>query len=457
MDDEEENMTQDIDLILLRDAGEKEFRQAVENLLHSLAPVLENNPRYRNEGVIERLIEPERIITFRIPWTDDQGRIRINRGYRVQMSSVLGPYKGGLRFHPSVSQSIIKFLAFEQIFTNALTTMPLGAAAGGTDFDPKGKSDNEVMGFCQSFMRELYRHIGADTDVLSSDIGVGAREIGYLFGMYRKLTNAFTGVITGKGLGWGGSLLRPQAAGYGCVYFAGEMLARSGLCLKGMRCLVSGSGNLAQAIAEKLLDQGAKVLTLSDSGGYIHDAAGVDAEKLAFVKQLKNLRRGSLEAYARQYPHAEYIPIDPRLPYNPIWNHKADCVFPAATEYEINLHDGFNLINNHIKLLCEGSNMPCTAEAMALLTDKKNILYGPAKAVNAGGVAVAGLEMAQNNMRLSWSREEVDNRLKLIMHNIHRTCLEAAEQFGQPGNYVDGANIAGFIRVAEAMIDQGTV
>ncbi len=457
MDYEEEKMAQDMELILLRDADEKEFRQAVENSLQSLLPVLESNPRYHSEAVVERLVEPERIITFRVPWTDDQGRVRINRGYRVEMSSVLGPYKGGVRFHPSVSQSIIKFLAFEQIFANALTTMPLGAAAGGSDFDPKGKSDNEVMGFCQSYMRELYRHIGADTDVLSGDIGVGAREIGYLFGMYRKLANAFTGVITGKGLGWGGSLLRPEAAGYGCVYFAGEMLARAGLSLKGMSCLVSGSGKLAQAIAEKLIGCDAKVLTLSDSGGHIHDPAGLDVDKLAFVKQLKNERRGSLEAYVRQYPRAEYFAVDPGLPYNPLWNHKADCVFPAATEYEIGLRDGFNLINNHIKLFCEGSNMPCTADAMALLTDKKSILYGPAKAANAGGVAVAGLEMAQNNMRLSWSREEVDGRLKMITHNIHRTCLEAAEQYGQPGNYVHGANIAGFVRVAEAMIDQGTV
>jgi glutamate dehydrogenase (NADP+) len=450
-------MADDMGLMLQRDVDEKEFRQAVENLLQSVAPVLEANPRYRGEAVIERLIEPERIITFRVPWTDDQGRIRVNRGYRVEMSSVLGPYKGGVRFHPSVNQSIIKFLAFDQIFTNALTTMPLGAAAGGSDFDPKGKSDNEVMGFCQSYMRELYRHIGADTDVLSGDIGVGAREIGYLYGMYRKLANTVTGVITGKGLGWGGSLLRPEAAGYGCVYFAAEMLARAGLSLNGMACLVSGSGKLAQAIAEKLIEQGAKVLTLSDSGGHIHDPAGLDAEKLAFIKQLKNVRRGSIEAYAQHYTHAEYFSFDPQQPYNPLWSHRADCVFTAAAEYEIGLRDGYNLINNHIKLFCEGSNMPCAADAMALLTDKKSILYGPAKAVNAGGAAVAGLEMAQNNMRLSWSREEVDGRLKLIMHNIHRTCLEAAEQHGQPGNYVHGANIAGFIRVAEAMIDQGIV
>jgi glutamate dehydrogenase (NADP+) len=450
-------MADDMGLMLQRDVDEKEFRQAVENLLRSVAPVLEANPRYRGEAVVERLTEPERIITFRVPWTDDQGRIRVNRGYRVEMSSVLGPYKGGVRFHPSVNQSIIKFLAFDQIFTNALTTMPLGAAAGGSDFDPKGKSDNEVMGFCQSYMRELYRHIGANTDVLSGDIGVGAREIGYLYGMYRKLANAVTGVITGKGLGWGGSLLRPEAAGYGCVYFAAEMLARVGLSLNGMACLVSGSGKMAQAIAEKLIEQGAKVLTLSDSGGHIHDPAGLDAEKLAFVKQLKNVRRGSIEAYAQHYTHAEYFPFDPQQPFNPLWNHRADCVFPAAAEYEIGLRDGYNLINNHIKLFCEGSNMPCTADAMALLTDKKSILYGPAKAVNAGGAAVAGLEMAQNNMRLSWSREEVDERLKMIMHNIHRTCLAAAEQHGQPGNYVHGADIAGFIRVAEAMIDQGIV
>jgi len=450
-------MAQEIELMLSRDAHEKEFRQAVETLLSSLSPVLESNSRYGIEAVIERLIEPERIISFRVPWTDDQGQVRINRGYRVEMSSVLGPYNGGVRFHPSVSQSIIKFLAFEQIFTNALTTMPLGAAAGGSDFDPKGKSANEVMGFCQSYMRELYRHIGADTDVLSGDIGVGGREIGYLFGMHRKLANAFTGVITGKGLGWGGSLLRPEAAGFGCVYFAENMLARAGLSLKGMGCLVSGSGKMAQAIAEKLIASEARVLTLSDSRGHIHDPNGLDMEKLAFVKHIKNERRDSLEAYVEKYPHAGYLPVDPQLPYNPVWNHDADCVFPAATEYEIGLRDGYNLINNHIKLICEGSNMPCTAEAMALLTDKKSILYGPAKAVNAGGVAVAGLEMAQNNMRLSWSREEVDSRLKLIMNDIHATCLEVAEQYGQPGNYVHGANIAGFIRVAEAMLDQGTV
>jgi glutamate dehydrogenase (NADP+) len=372
------------------------------------------------------------------------------------MNSAIGPYKGGLRFHPSVNLSILKFLAFEQVFKNALTTLPMGGGKGGSDFDPKGKSDNEVMRFCQSFMCELFRYIGPDTDVPAGDIGVGAREIGYLFGMYKKLKNEFTGVLTGKSLNWGGSLIRPEATGYGSVYFAANMLATGNKTLEGKVCLVSGSGNVAQYTGEKLIEFGAKVVTLSDSSGYIYDEEGITKEKLACVKTLKNIKRGRISEYAQKYPAAVHTPVDPALEYNPLWNHRADCAFPSATQNEINGKDAQNLLNNGVCLICEGANMPTSPEGVEIFIDRK-ILFGPGKAANAGGVSVSGLEMTQNSMRLAWSREEVDARLKTIMANIHRTALNAAEQYGTPGNYVNGANIAGFVKVVDSMLDQGLV
>jgi glutamate dehydrogenase (NADP+) len=442
--------------ITARDPGEREFHQAVQEVIQSVKPVLDQNPRYRQEAVLERIIEPERAITFRIPWLDDQGNARVNRGFIIEMNSAIGPYKGALRFHPSVNQSILKFLAFEQTFKNALTTMPLGGGAAGSDFDPKGKSDDEVMRFCQSFMTELFHHIGANTDIPTPDIGVGAREIGYLFGMFKKLSNEFTGALTGKGLNWGGSLIRPQAAGYGCVYFAAEMLATRNITLEGQTCLVSGSGNVAQHTVEKLLELGAKVVTLSDSAGYIYDADGLNRDKLAYVKHLKNIRRGRIKDYAEKYPAAIYTEADYSLDYNPLWSHRAVCAFPCATQNEINDKDAYNLINNNLKLVCEGANMPCTPEAIDIFLERK-VLFAPGKAANAGGVAVSGLEMVQNSMRLNWLGEEVDRRLKIIMNGIHNTCLQAAEQYGTPGNYLNGANIAGFVKVVEAMLDQGLV
>jgi glutamate dehydrogenase (NADP+) len=393
---------------------------------------------------------------FRVPWADDQGHIQVNRGFRIEMNSALGPYKGGLRFHPSVNLGILKFLAFEQVFKNALTTLPIGGGKGGSDFDPKGKSDNEVMRFCQSFMSELARHIGPDTDVPAGDIGVGAREIGYLFGMYKKLRNEFTGVLTGKGLNWGGSLIRPEATGYGSVYFAAEMLTTRNQTLEGKTCLVSGSGNVAQFTTEKLIELGAKVVTLSDSSGYIHDESGIDREKLEYVKILKNVRRGRIEEYADKYSSAVYTVADPSLDYNSLWAHKADCAFPSATQNEINGKDAQNLIDNGVILVCEGANMPTVPEGIDVFKEHK-ILYGPGKAANAGGVSVSGLEMTQNSMRLAWTREEVDDRLKLIMKTIHSTCMDAAERYGAAGNYEAGANIAGFVKVVDAMLDQGLV
>jgi glutamate dehydrogenase (NADP+) len=401
-------------------------------------------------------VEPERVIMFRVPWADDQGNVQVNRGFRIEMNSALGPYKGGLRFHPSVNLGILKFLAFEQVFKNALTTLPMGGGKGGSDFDPKGKSDNEVMRFCQSFMSELFRHIGPDTDVPAGDIGVGAREIGYLFGMYKKLRNEFTGILTGKGLNWGGSLIRPEATGYGSVYFAAEMLATRNETLEGKICLVSGSGNVAQFTTEKLIELGAKVVTLSDSSGYIHDESGIDREKLEYIKVLKNVRRGRISEYAEKFSSAVYTDVDPAIDHNPLWNHKAECAFPSATQNEINAKDAQNLIDNGVVLVSEGANMPTMPDGIDIFKDHK-ILYGPGKAANAGGVSVSGLEMTQNSMRLSWTREEVDNRLKLIMKTIHRTCMDAAEQYGQPGNYETGANIAGFVKVVDAMLDQGLV
>ena len=439
-----------------RDPQENEFHQAVSEVMESVKPVLDQNPIYRQTKIPERLVEPERIIIFRVPWMDDQGEIQVNRGFRIEMNSALGPYKGGLRFHPSVNLGILKFLAFEQVFKNALTTLPMGGGKGGSDFDPKGKSDNEVMRFCHSFMCELFRHIGPNTDVPAGDIGVGAREIGYLFGMYKKLRNEFTGVLTGKGLNWGGSLIRPEATGFGSVYFAAEMIATRSETLKGKTCLVSGSGNVAQFTAEKLIELGASVVTLSDSSGYIYDEQGIDKKKLQFVKVLKNVRRGRIKEYADKYSEAVYTAVDPALDYNPLWDHKADCAFPSATQNEINAKDARNLINNGVMLVCEGANMPTVPEGVDIFLQEK-LLYGPGKAANAGGVSVSGLEMTQNSMRLVWTREEVDSRLKMIMKSIHQTSLEAAEQYGTPGNYVNGANIAGFVKVVDAMLDQGLV
>ena len=449
-------MTDIFESIRARDPDESEFQQAVQEVIVSVQPVLDQNPQYRQEAVLERIVEPERITTFRIPWLDDQGNIKVNRGFNIEMSSAIGPYKGALRFHPSVNQSILKFLAFEQTFKNALTTLPLGGGASGSDFDPKGKSDNEVMRFCQSFMSELFHHIGANTDIPAPDIGVGAREIGYLFGMFKKLRNEFTGALTGKGINWGGSLIRPQAAGYGCVYFAAEMLATRNISLEAQTCLVSGSGNVAQHTAEKLLELGAKVVTLSDSSGYVYDADGIDRDKLAYVKYLKNIRRGRIRDYAEKYISASYTDADYSLDHNPLWNHRAVCAFPCATQNEINDKDAYNLINNNIKLICEGASMPCTPEAIDIFQER-NVLFGSGKAANAGGVAVSGLELVQNSMRLNWLGEEVDQRLKIIMKDIHNTCLAAAERYGTPGNYVNGANIAGFVKVVEAMLDQGLI
>ena len=449
-------MDQIVNRIKEKDPEQRAFHQAVQEVMVTVAPVLDRNLEYRKQAILERIVEPERVIMFRVPWMDDEGQVHVNRGFRVEMNSALGPYKGGLRFHPSVNLGIMKFLAFEQVFKNSLTTLAMGGGKGGSDFDPKGKSDTEVMHFCQSFMTELYRHIGPDTDVPAGDIGVGAREIGFLFGMYKRLKNEFTGVLTGKSLNWGGSLIRPEATGYGAVYFAAEMLATRNATLDGKTCLVSGSGNVAQFTVEKILELGGKVITMSDSSGYILDEQGFDADKLAFVKHLKNVRRGRMLEYARQYKDAVYTAVDPALGHNPLWDHKADCAMPCATENEINSQDAANLIKNGVGLVCEGANMPSTPEAIDIFLDHK-LLYAPGKAANAGGVAVSGLEMAQNSMRLSWPRQEVDKRLKQIMKSIHKTCLDAGDDYGVPGNYVAGANIAGFVKVVNAMLDQGLV
>ncbi|MCH7515656.1 MAG: NADP-specific glutamate dehydrogenase [Bacteroidetes bacterium] len=436
--------------------AQPEFHQAVEEVADSLSIVLDRHPEYRTSKILERLIEPERIIIFRVPWVDDQGEININIGYRIEMNSAIGPYKGGLRFHPSVNLGILKFLAFEQVFKNSLTTLPMGGGKGGSDFDPKGKSDLKIMRFCQAFMSELFRHIGPNTDVPAGDIGVGGREIGYLFGQYKKLRNEFTGILTGKGLNWGGSLIRSEATGYGSVYFAAEMLETRNETFEGKTCLVSGSGNVAQYSVEKILELGGKVVTLSDSDGYIYDDEGFDNEKLKFIMDLKNIKRGRIKDYSEKYNNAVYTKIDSNQDFNPLWNHKADCAFPSATQNEINAKDAQNLLNNGVYVVSEGANMPTTLDAVKLFLDNK-ILYGPAKAANAGGVAVSGLEMSQNSMRLPWSRQEVDDRLRNIMKNIHKTCLDTADRFDTPGNYVNGANIGGFLKVADAMLDQGVV
>ena len=435
--------------VLARNPGEVEFHQAVKEVLDSLGPVLDHHPEYVEARIVDRIVEPERQIMFRVPWQDDKGNIHVNRGFRFKFNSALGPYKGGLRFHPTVSASILKFLGFEQVFKNALTTLPMGGGKGGSDFNPKGKSDSEVMRFCQSFMTELCRHIGADTDVPAGDIGVGGREIGFMFGQYKRIRNEFTGVLTGKALNWGGSLIRPEATGYGCVYFAEEMLKTRDDSFEGKVCTVSGSGNVAQYTVEKLNQLGAKVISLSDSNGSIHDPDGINDEKLAFVLELKNVRRGRIKEYADKFG-AEYL--EGKRP----WGIKCDCAFPSATQNEVDGNDAKTLLKNGCKLIAEGANMPSTPEATEHFLSNK-ILYGPAKAANAGGVATSGLEMSQNSIRLSWTREEVDERLHNIMIAIHNQCFEAAEEYGQPGNLLMGANIAGFVKVADAMLDQGLV
>jgi len=437
-----------------KNPAEPEFHQAVQEVAESLAPVLEKHPEYRKARILERCIEPERVITFRVTWQDDKGNVQINRGYRVQMNSALGPYKGGLRFHPSVNLGILKFLAFEQVFKNSLTTLPMGGGKGGSNFDPKGKSDSEVMRFCQAFMGELARHIGPNTDVPAGDIGVGGREIGFLFGQYKKIRNEFAGVLTGKGLNWGGSLIRPEATGYGAVYFAAEMLATRGETLENKICLVSGSGNVAQYTVEKLIELGAKVVTLSDSSGYVYDEAGIDRQKLAWVEELKNKRRGRIKEYADHFKGVVYTPVTPGAESNPMWGHAAHCAFPSATQNEITARDADNLLANKVHVVVEGANMPSSQDAVNRFVDAR-ILFAPGKASNAGGVATSGLEMSQNSMRYSWSREEVDAKLRQIMRNIHQACVTTAERFGTPGNYVNGANIAGFLKVADAMMDQG--
>ncbi len=439
-----------------KNPGEAEFHQAVHEVFHSLEHVVDSYPAFRYHKILDRMVEPERMVTFRVPWVDDSEELHINRGFRVEMNSALGPYKGGLRFHASVNTSVMKFLAFEQVFKNSLTGLSLGGGKGGSDFDPKGKSDLEVMRFCQSFMTELYRHIGENTDVPAGDIGVGAREIGYLFGQYKRIRNQFTGVLTGKGLEWGGSHIRPEATGYGVIYFSQFMMGTRKDTLEGKRCLVSGSGNVAIFTAEKLIDLGAQVVTFSDSNGFIHDPNGIDREKLEFVKQLKIYRRGRIAEYIETYTDAHYYPVEPERDHNPLWEIPADCAFPSATQNEINEKDARHLLENGISLVAEGANMPTTESGVELFLDK-GILYGPAKATNAGGVAVSGLEMAQNSARQRWDRSKVDSELRVIMKRIHDLTLHSSERYSTKGNYVDGANIAGFVRVAEAMIDQGYV
>jgi len=433
-----------------KNRGEEEFHQAVEEVLETLGPVLDKHPEYMEAKIVERLVEPERMIVFRVPWLDDAGQVQVNRGFRVEFNSAIGPYKGGLRFHPSVNQGILKFLGFEQVLKNSLTTLPMGGGKGGSDFDPKGKSDNEVMRFCQSFMTELSRHIGPNTDVPAGDIGVGGREIGYLFGQYKRCRNAFEGVLTGKNLNWGGSLIRPEATGYGTVYFAKEMLKTQGKTFEGLRVAVSGSGNVAQFATEKVNDFGGKVVTLSDSSGYIVDEDGISPEKLAYVFELKNERRGRIKEYADEYPSATYHEG------TGVWSVPVDVALPCATQNELNGDDAAMLLSNGCFCIAEGANMPSTPEAIEKI-QAAGILYGPGKAANAGGVAVSGLEMSQNSMRLSWTREEVDQRLHDIMISIHRACVETANEYGEPGNYVLGANISGFIKIADSMLDQGVV
>ncbi len=438
-----------METVRAKNPGEDEFLQAVHEVAESVMPVIEQTPAYRQAKILERMVEPERVIMFRVPWVDDRGEVHINRGFRVEMSSAIGPYKGGLRFHPNVMLGTLKFLAFEQVFKNSLTTLPLGGGKGGSDFDPKGKSDGEVMRFCQSFMSELFRHIGPNTDVPAGDVGVGGREIGYLFGQYKKLSNQFCGVLTGKGVGWGGSLIRPEATGYGAVYFAQEMLGHRGEGLEGKVATVSGSGNVAQFAVEKLIEFGAKVVTMSDSSGTIVDESGIDAEKLAWVMELKNVRRGRIREYADEFGGSTYL--EGKRP----WGVKCDLALPCAIQNEIDLDDAKALLEGGCRCVSEGANMPTVPDGVELFLDAK-ILYGPGKAANAGGVATSGLEMSQNATHINWTREEVDSRLHQIMKSIHAACVEHGTQ-GDSVNYVDGANVAGFIKVADAMIDQGVV
>lgn len=435
--------------IRAKNPGEPEFHQAVQEFAESLFPFIEENPKYKYAKILERMTEPERIIIFRVPWLDDKGEIQINRGIRIGMNSAIGPYKGGIRFHPTVNLGILKFLAFEQTFKNSLTTLPMGGAKGGSDFDPKGKTENEVMKFCQSFMTELFRHIGPDTDIPAGDIGVGGREIGYLFGQYKRLKNEFTGVLTGKGIEWGGSLIRPEATGYGATYFGQEMLATRGESFKGKTVCISGSGNVAQYSAEKITELGGKVITLSDSNGFIHDPDGIDEEKLNFVKELKNIKRGRISEYAEKYGVDYYEGKRP-------WIVKCDIAMPDATQNEINEEEAKLLVKNGCTCVIEGANMPSSYEAIGVFLNAR-ILFGPGKAANAGGVATSGLEMTQNSMRLPWSRDEVDMRLHKIMKNIHTTCVTYGRQKDGFINYVNGANIGGFVKVANAMIAQGLV
>ncbi len=439
-----------------RNPNEPEFHQAVHEVVDSVIPALDRHPELRRAKILERIVEPERVITFRVPWIDDRGEVQVNRGFRIEFNSALGPFKGGLRFHPSVNLSILKFLGFEQVFKNALTTLLLGGGKGGSDFDPKGKSDGEVMRFCQSFMSELFRHIGPLTDVPAGDIGVGGREIGFLFGQYKRLVNRFEGVMTGKGLTWGGSLIRPEATGYGQVYFAVEMLKTRGQTLEGKTCLISGAGNVAQYAAEKVLELGGRVISFSDSNGFLVDEQGIDRERLAHLMEIKNQRRGRVSEYLERYPQATYVPADATLDHNPLWSIKADVALPSATQNEINEKDARNLVANGCACVSEGANMPSTPEAVEVFLDS-GLLYGPAKAANAGGVATSAFEMSQNSMMMRWSRDEVDRRLHRTMIDIHATCYETAASYGTPGNLVHGANIAAFLRVAHAMMDQGVV
>lgn len=432
-----------------RDGHQTEFLQAVEEVVGSVWEIVEENKTYQKNNILERLVEPERVISFRVPWIDDEGRYQVNRGYRIQMNSAIGPYKGGLRFHPSVTESVLKFLAFEQVFKNALTTLPMGGGKGGADFDPKGRSDNEVMRFCQSFMTELYRHIGANTDVPAGDIGVGAREVAYMYGQYRRITNRFTGVLTGKGFEFGGSLIRPEATGYGCVYFMQEMLAAKDEKIEGKVCIISGSGNVAQYTAEKLIQLGAKVVAMSDSSGTVHDPEGIDREKLDYIMDLKRNRRGRIKEYADKYG-CTYLEGD-----NP-WSIDCDLAFPSATQNELDADDAKALVDNGCIAIAEGANMPCTPEAIHILQEHK-ISYAPGKAANAGGVATSGLEMSQNSLRYQWDREEVNKRLHQIMKDIHSTCAKYGKQEDGSINYVQGANVGGFVKVADAMVAQGHI
>lgn len=446
----ENNIKEFLNYVESRNPNEPEFLQAVHEVAEAIIPFIEKNPKYNNKLLLERMVEPERTIMFRVTWLDDKGNAQVNRGYRVQFNSAIGPYKGGLRFHPSVNLSILKFLGFEQVFKNSLTTLPMGGGKGGSDFDPKGKSDNEVMKFCQSFMTELYRHIGPDTDVPAGDIGVGAREIGFLYGQYKRIKNEFTGVLTGKGITYGGSLIRPEATGYGAVYFASNMLSRINESIEGKTVVISGSGNVAQYACEKAIQLGAKVVTMSDSSGYIYDADGIDAQKLAFIMNLKNVKRGRIKEYVEEYTNAEYH--DGGQP----WEVKCDLAFPCATQNELNKEEAQALIDNGIKAVIEGANMPTTPDAIALLQENK-VLFSPGKASNAGGVATSGLEMSQNSIRLNWSREEVDKKLHEIMNDIHNSCVTHGEQEDGYVDYVKGANIAGFVKIADAMLAQGLV